>query len=111
MKDFILRYWLELIFSIIVTSVTVGLTKIKNEFKCEKREQKAIKDGLQALLRDQLIKSYNYFMDKGEMQVHDKDNIRNMWEQYHALGANGVMDDLIKEMMALPVYRKKEGKE
>lgn len=58
--------------------------------------------GVQALLRDRLIQSYNYYMDKGFAPIYARQNWENMWQQYHNLGENGVMDDLHSKFMALP---------
>lgn len=106
MTDFILKYWLEVVFSAILFIMGALLKKVMFELKCEMREQKAIKAGIHALLRDQLIRSYNYFMEKGELKIHDRDNLSNLYKQYHELGANGVIDGLIKELMELPIKRK-----
>lgn len=108
MTEFILKYWLEFAFSILLAAMGAILKKVSKELKYEMKEQKAIKAGVHALLRDQLIKSYNYFVSKGEMQIHDRDNIRNLYQQYHDLGANGVIDALIDEMMRLPVKKRGE---
>lgn len=106
MTDFILKYWLEVVFSAILFIMGALLKKVMFELKCEMREHKAIKAGIHALLRDQLIRSYNYFMEKGELKIHDRDNLSNLHKQYHELGANGVIDGLINELMELPVKRK-----
>lgn len=64
---------------------------------------KAIKKGLQALLRAQLIAEYNKWDEKGYAPIYARQNFQNCWEQYHALGANGVMDDIHDRFMALPI--------
>ena len=110
MTEFLLKYWLEFIFSGVLAIMGALLKKVMVELKCEMREQRAIKAGIHALLRDQLIKSYNYFMDKGEMAVHDRDNLCNLYRQYHDLGANGVIGALIKELLELPVKKREVAK-
>ena len=106
MKQFILQYWIEFFFSGALFIMGVAIRKVMFELKCEMREQRAIKAGIHALLRDQLIKSYNYFMDKGALEIHDRDNLCNLYKQYHELGANGVIDGLMKDLLELPVKRK-----
>ena len=69
------------------------------------RRLKANDKGVQALLRDRLIQSYNYYMDKGYAPIYARENWENMWKQYHNLGENGVMDDLHGKFMALPTER------
>jgi hypothetical protein len=64
---------------------------------------KAIRKGLQALLRAQLITDYNKWEEKGYAPIYARQNFQNCWEQYHALGANGVMDDIHDRFMSLPI--------
>lgn len=63
---------------------------------------KAIRLGVQAVLRAQMIADYNYYIEKGYAPIYAKENFQNCWDQYEALGANGVMNDIYKKFMALP---------
>lgn len=63
---------------------------------------KAIKLGVQAVLRAQMISNYNYYTEKGFAPIYAKDNFQNLWNQYEDLGANGVMTDIYKKFMMLP---------
>ena len=62
----------------------------------------AVKRGLQALLRAQLIEDYNKWSEKGYAPIYARQNFQNCWEQYHALGANGVMDNIHNLFFELP---------
>ena len=62
----------------------------------------ALKMGLQAMLRSQMINDYNYWSEKGYAPVYARQNFENLWEQYHALGANGVMNDIHEKFLDLP---------
>ena len=68
---------------------------------------KAIKKGVQALLRDRLLNGYKHFRAVGYADEDDRSNLENIYVQYHALGANGMMDDLRNKFLALPVERSK----
>ena len=84
--------------------VTVGryfLSKIK----AIERKNEAVCLGVQALLRDRLIQSYNHYADKGYAPIYAKDNFENLWKQYHNLGVNGVMDKIRDDFMELPDRR------
>ena len=65
----------------------------------------AMKKGLQALLRSQLITDYNRQHDKGFAPIYARENFENCWKQYHNLGANGVMDGVREQFMDLPVSK------
>ena len=71
------------------------------------KETKAVKLGVQAMLRAQMISEYNKAKDKGYAPIYAKDNFQNMWDNYHNLGANGVMDAIKDEYLAMP-NRKEE---
>jgi hypothetical protein len=71
-------------------------------FKILFSQIKAIKRGLQALLRAQLIEDYNKWSEKGYAPIYARQNFENCWFQYHALGANGVMDDIHAKFLELP---------
>lgn len=70
--------------------------------KKNERKTEAVALGVQALLRDRLIQSYNYHMEKGYAPIYAKENFDNMYEQYHTLGVNGVMDGIHETFMQLP---------
>lgn len=63
---------------------------------------KAIRLGMQALLRAQMIDEYNKWDDRGYAPIYARQNFENCWAQYHRLGANGVMDDIHKKFLELP---------
>lgn len=66
-------------------------------------DNKAVKEGVQALLRAQMIADYNRYSEKGFAPIYARDNFENCWQRYHDLGANGVMDNIHQKFMALPV--------
>ena len=65
-------------------------------------DTEAVKLGIQALLRGQMIAEYNKWMDREYAPIYARDNFENCWKQYHALGVNGVMDDLHEKFLELP---------
>ena len=73
-----------------------------NQNKDRKEELAALKLGVQALLRAQLINDYNKWTEKRYAPIYARQNFENCWTQYHALGANGVMDDIHAKFLELP---------
>lgn len=73
-----------------------------NQIKQNRKDTEAVKLGLQALLRSQMISDYNKYSEKGFAPVYARDNFENCWKQYHSLGGNGVMDDLHEKFLDLP---------
>lgn len=64
---------------------------------------KGVKLGVQALLRSQMIHDYNKWAERGYAPIYARENFQNCWKQYHALGANGVMDDIHNKFLMLPI--------
>lgn len=62
----------------------------------------AVKAGLQALLRSEMIKDYNKWSERGYAPIYARENFENCWTQYHSLGVNGVIDDLHTKFLDLP---------
>jgi len=67
-----------------------------------RRDRGALERGIQALLRAQMISDFNKYGELGYAPIYARENFENCWTQYHALGANGVMDDLHARFMSLP---------
>ena len=65
----------------------------------------AIRKGVQALLRAQMINDYNLWTERGYAPVYARDNFENCWKNYEALGVNGVMKSIHDKFMALPTRR------
>lgn len=66
---------------------------------------RGVRLGVQALLRAQMISDYNKWEERGYAPIYARQNFENCWKQYHALGANGVMDDLHAKFLTLPTEK------
>lgn len=75
---------------------------VKNQLGRARKETSCIKSGVQALLRAEMISAWNKYKEKGYAPLYAKESFENLWKQYHALGANGVMDSIHKEFLMLP---------
>ena len=91
-------------FSAAIIAVAANFGK---RIKENDKETTAVKLGVQAMLRAQMISEYNKAKDKGYAPIYAKDNFHNRWDNYHNLGANGVMDAIKDEYLAMP-NRKEE---
>lgn len=92
----------------IFAMITWLYKKVKKNEEESKNKDKAIELGLQALLRAQMINDYNRWIEKEYAPIYAKENFENCWKQYHALGANGVMDDIHAKFMDLPTIPPKK---
>ena len=93
-------------------NVVVGIliATLWQKFRKSQEEQDAIKMGLQSLLRGEITKAYYLYKDKGWIPLYALQSIEANYKNYEALGANGVIDGLWKEMLAMPHTRPEEVK-
>jgi len=71
------------------------------------KSMKALKKGVQALLRGQMISDYNKWSERRYAPLYARQNFENMWVQYDALGEDGVLEDLHNKFLALPTDQPK----
>ena len=103
MVEWIAKYWIECAFGLILGLLGVLWRHLTNKFRQAKAEQEAIKAGLQALLRAQMVADYQHYTEKGKAPLYARDNFENCWLQYERLGENGVLRDLHDKFMRLPI--------
>ena len=80
----------------------IGTRAILSRLHRQEAQQKALEKGVQALLRDRMLHSYNKYTELGYAPVYAKENFENLYQQYHGLGGNGVMTQLRVAFMELP---------
>ena len=95
--------------SVITLMITRIITRRLNDAESRADETQkrsdAIAMGIQALLRDRLLQGYKHYQEKGWADYEDRANLENVWQQYHALGGNGDMNDLRRAFRHLPVCK------
>ena len=70
--------------------------------RLQMKQNKAIKLGLQAILRDRLLQAYQFYKHQGWASYDDKSNVKNLYEQYEILGHNGIMERKHNAFLDLP---------
>lgn len=74
-------------------------------YKAKKKENDALKAGLQALLRDRIIQAYNHYCDdKKWIPIYALESINACYKSYEALGENGVINGLVEQLNKLPNF-------
>lgn len=66
------------------------------------KANRAMRNGIQAMLRDRMIQANRFFSARGWADEDDKTNFENLYTSYHALGSNGVMDAIRNSFLQLP---------
>lgn len=89
MLDFIKTYWLEALFTCILSLLSFLIKRLYSRFKQEIITQKLLKEGMLAILHDRLYQLCTVFIEKGEITVDELENLEYMYRSYHNLGGNG----------------------
>jgi hypothetical protein len=103
MFEFIVTYWLEALFTLLCSIFAFLFKRLFKRIKENRERQNAVEAGLQALLRNELIKSYREYEAKGEISILDKENMEHMFTEYENLGGNGTVAQMFKEILSLPI--------
>ena len=103
MWDFVVKYWLEFLFGLIVAGLGWGYRNLAKRFRAEREKNEAIENGLRDILRIQILDSYDKCVENGrKITVSRKDAIDSAYKSYHALGGNGTITKLVEEVKRLP---------
>lgn len=97
MREFITQYWIQTLFGIIVMFLGVSARYVVTSII-------AMKLGLQAVLRNEIIAQYNNCMSREPAftRIYEMTNMEHLYKQYHALGGNGAITNLYEDFLDLP---------
>lgn len=70
--------------------------------------EKAERDGIQCLLRAEIISQYEKWTERGFCPVYAREALKREYDAYHALGGNDVATDLYEKVNALPLKPQSE---
>lgn len=101
MKEWILKYWLEALFGAALAGLTGAFARLRKGYQKKAKEQDALKEGMQALLRKSIIDDYNYYMEKGWIPIYAMENVVSMFHSYEGLDGNGTVPELVHELKEL----------
>ncbi len=94
------------VFNVIFTAVSARKNDKKRQADLrvvrENDRTQQIENGLQSLLRAEIIRSHEKYMDREYCPVYAREALTRIYESYHALGGNGTMTELYKQVMTLP---------
>lgn len=103
MWEWICKYWIEEVFSLIVIGFGIVLKNINKQMKTEKVRNQAIENGVRDMLRLTILDNYERCKQEGKISVARKDAIDSAYNSYHALGGNGTITRVHEEIMEMPI--------
>lgn len=70
-----------------------------------RKRHKALVDGMQCLLRLEIVRSYENYSHKEYCPVYAREALSKGYAAYHSLGGNDVATDLFDKIMELPTSK------
>ena len=70
--------------------------------KLRKKRDSALESGVQCLLRAEIIRNHDKYIDKGYCPIYAKEALKRAYAAYHNLGGNDVATQLYHQVMELP---------
>jgi len=89
--------------SLVFWAVTGTFSILSGKLFVELRKHQAVQDGMQAILRDRIIQAANHYQEKGYAPLYARENVGHMRDAYHALGGNGVIEEIYRRFVELPL--------
>lgn len=108
LPEWIAKYWVEWLFGVIATALTVIVKRISTRLKKEQAQNKALRDGMKSLLKAQILASCERAMKDGWCGPQLRDAINDMYKSYTALEGNGTVPGAVKQAMELPIVRQEQ---
>ncbi len=91
--EFILEYYVQIGLGLSIAAIGTTMTAVYSLFS-----------GVRALLRNEIIGSYNHYMLKGYIPIYALENVQEMYLAYHRLGGNGTITKLVNEIKKMSSY-------
>ena len=108
---YISAHWVEWLFMVITAVIGFGYRTILKKLSEEKARNEAIADGVQSLLRESIVSSYNKYNDKGYCPIYAKESVKKVYAAYHNLGGNDVATSIYNKILNMEEEPPKTNKE
>jgi len=75
------------------------------------KQTKAERDGIQCLLRAEIIRQHEKYAERGYCPIYAREALSQEYNAYHSLGGNDVATQLYEDLMELPTAPPNESDE
>lgn len=108
--NYIIENWVGWLFAALFALMGWGFKRTFKMINSDRKENvkanSAVREGMQALLRDRIIHSYNKYTEQEYCPIYAKENVKRMYAPYHELGGNDVATELMEKILELPTEKK-----
>lgn len=103
--NFVSAHWLEWLFTFVLAVLSWLFKGLQRQLAEERDKNAAIAEGVQALLRESIVNSYNRYTDRGGCPIYAKESLKRVYAAYHGLGGNDVATELYSKLLKMPEER------
>lgn len=101
MIEFILKYWIEFLFGLLIAGMSLILKTLLKSAK----ENKALKDGMKGLLHNDIIYRCKKHLIIGFVTLDDLEELEYLYKPYSELGGNGTAKKMMNRVYQLPIKK------
>lgn len=99
MLNFILEYWIEILFGLIVSFLGYFFKQILNY----KHKLDDTNKGIVVMLKFKIIEKYDEFIKKESITIEEKEGLMDLYNVYIKFECCDVVSDLIKKIDSIPI--------
>ena len=99
--EYISAHWVQWLFAGLLAILGWGYRTVSAQLKAEKAKNDAIAEGVQALLRESIVSSYNKYQERGACPIYAKESVKKAYAAYHQLGGNDVATELYHKLLKM----------
>ena len=100
--EFIIDNWLQWMALGVFSICLNGYRKVIKVINSDRTKDKAIAQGVEALLRDRIIDCYHKYEKTGICPIYAKENIKRLYVPYSELGGNDIATELVEQLLEMP---------
>lgn len=109
MPEWVTKYWVEWVFGVVIAAVTVAVKRISSRIKKEQAQNKALRDGIRALLKVSIEKECEKCQRDGWCGAVKRSTITDMYKSYKALDGDDGTTSIVEQTLALPAVEPEKG--
>ena len=87
---------------VLVAIIEAVAARERKRIKIDDQKSDALMNGVQALLRREIIAEYNHYTEEEHIPIYGIENVLDMYNAYKALGGNGMATKLVEALKQLP---------
>jgi hypothetical protein len=98
---YISAHWVQWVFAGLLAVLGWGYRTVSARLRAEQEKNEAIAEGVQSLLRENIVSNYNKYTDRGFMPIYAKESLKSAYAAYHGLGGDDVATELYNKMLRM----------